>query len=223
MIVLQDVTIERGTFVLTHLSCVIPTGSYCALMGKSGAGKTTLLEAICGLNAVTAGRIIVMGQDVTQVPPAQRGIGFVPQEGALFPTMTVRENLGFALRIRKWPKGQVAARVDELADLLGIPHLLDRHPHGLSGGEAQRVALGRALAVRPQVLCLDEPISALDAATHADLCALLQLVKAQTGVTAIHVTHSVHEMRQVADICLCLEAGHLAAYASTAIDLPSLQ
>ena len=133
--------------------------------------------------------------------------------------MTVRENLGFALRIRKWTTAQVGPRVNELAAVLGISHLLDRYPHGLSGGEAQRVALGRALAARPQVLCLDEPMNALDEATHADLCALLQMLKAQTGVTAIHVTHNPHEMRQVADICLRLEADRFEQNTPTAIRL----
>jgi len=214
MIALQDVSITVGAFTLRHIALEIPTGCYCALMGRSGAGKTTLLEAICGLNSVTAGRILLMGQDVTDVPPAQRGIGFVPQDGALFPTMSVRENLSFPLRMRKWPTAQIAQRVDELAALLGIAHLLNRHTQGLSGGETKRVSLGRALAARPRLLCLDEPLSALDDTSRANLCDLLCIVKAQTGVTAIHITHSADEMQQVADMCLLLEAGGIKPLSS---------
>src|SRR5215203_3589521 len=118
-------------------------------MGRTGCGKTTLLEAICGLKPVRAGRVLLLGRDVTDLPPADRGVGYVPQDLALFPTMTVREHLGFALEVRRWDMTAAARRVEELTALLGIGHLLERKPPGLSGGEAQRVALGRALSFRP--------------------------------------------------------------------------
>src|SRR5690606_19706931 len=117
------------------------------------------LEAVCGLKSVTAGRVLLCGRDVTRLKPGERGVGFVPQDGALFPTMTVGQQLGFALTVRRWSAAAIKARVCELADVLGIEHLLHRTPQGLSGGERQRVALGRALSFRPGVLCLDEPLS----------------------------------------------------------------
>src|SRR5205085_3681962 len=133
-----------GAFAVEGLSFTTGTGEYAVLMGRTGCGKTTLLEAICGLKPVRAGRIRLLGRDVTNLPPADRGVGYVPQDLALFPTMTVREHLGFALHIRG-RHGEIPDRVAELSRLLGLGALLDRGPQGLSGGESQRVALGRAL------------------------------------------------------------------------------
>src|SRR5205085_1321628 len=135
-----------------------------------------------------SGRIVLMDRDVTNLKPAERGIGYVPQDGALFPTMTVQEHLAFALRIRHWERRRIEETVTEIAGLLGLQHLLDRKPAGLSGGEAQRVALGRALSFHPGVLLLDEPLSALDEATRAEMYELLRAVRRRTGVTALHVT-----------------------------------
>src|SRR4051812_42480304 len=168
-------------------------------MGRTGCGKTTLLEAVCGLRPVRAGRIRLGTADVTHLPPADRGIGYVPQDLALFPAHTVRGHLGFALEVRGRPRAEVDGRVAELADLLGLGGLLDRTPDGLSGGEAQRVALGRALAFRPSVLLLDEPLSALDEDTRAGMYDLLRAVQRQTGVTTLHVTHSRAEAKALAD------------------------
>ena len=162
MIELQNITIHQGEFSLKNVSLEIPTGSYVVLMGRSGSGKTTILECICGLRRVNSGRIVLAENDVTSLQPGDRGIGFVPQDGALFPTMTVRKNISFAMDLRKWPQDRIVERVNELAQWLGITHLLDRRPLKLSGGETQRVAVGRALAVSPSTLCLDEPLSALD-------------------------------------------------------------
>jgi ABC-type sugar transport system ATPase subunit len=178
-------------------------------MGKTGCGKTTLLEAICGLRQVHAGRIVLLGRDVTQLKPAQRGVGYVPQDLALFPGHTVREHLAFALEVRRWSRAAIDARVRELAGLLGITHLLDRYPQGLSGGEAQRVALGRALAFHPPVLLLDEPLSALDEDTRSEMATLLRDVQRQTGVTTLHVTHSLTEARRLADRLFVLERAGL--------------
>lgn len=209
MIELDGVEVRAGSFRLESISVTIATGSYCVLLGKSGAGKTTLLEAICGLKAVHAGRILLFGRDVTALPPAQRGIGLVPQDGALFPTMTVRDNVAFALAIRKLDRLRIARRVEELAELLGIASLLGRRVTGLSGGEKQRVALGRALAFAPAILCLDEPMSALDDETRAEMIALLRTVRAETGVTTLHITHHLPEARALANICLVLRDGRL--------------
>jgi ABC-type sugar transport system ATPase subunit len=176
-------------------------------MGRTGSGKTTCLETLCGLRPVDAGRILLMNQDRTRARPAERGIGYVPQDGALFPFMTIRDHLAFAPRIRKWPKSVVTERVAELAEVLSIEHLLDRKPFGLSGGERQRVALGRALSFRPDILCLDEPLMALDDETRAAMRALLKSLSRQEGVTTLHVTHSLDEAQKLGTLLLKLENG----------------
>ncbi|HXG10389.1 MAG TPA: ABC transporter ATP-binding protein [Gemmataceae bacterium] len=207
MIVLENVTVRAGAFCLAGVNLTVPTGGYAALMGKTGSGKTTLLEAICGLKPVTAGRVLLLGQDVTRRKPAERGIGYVPQDRALFPTMTVEEHLAFALIIRRWDRRAIERRVGELAELLGLEKLLGRRPRGLSGGEAQRVALGRALAFHPQVLLLDEPLSALDEETREEMYGLLRSVRERTGVTTLHVTHNLHEAHRLADTVFLLKDG----------------
>src|SRR5262249_8776668 len=151
MIAVDNLSIRVGTFALERLSFTVDTRQYAVLMGKTGSGKTTLLEALCGLKPIRAGAIHLDGQDVTQLKPADRNIGYVPQDLALFQPMTVREHLAFALLIRKRPPREVAGRVEELAALLGIGYLLSRRPTGLSGGESQRVALGRALSYPPGI------------------------------------------------------------------------
>ncbi len=209
MITLQDVAVRAGAFSLKEITFAVPTGQYAFLMGKTGSGKTTLLEAICGLKRVERGRIRLMDRDVTDLKPSVRGVGYVPQDGALFPSLSVRDHLAFALAIRKWTAGAIEERVRELADMLGLQKLLSRNPRGLSGGEAQRVALGRALANHPQVLCLDEPLSALDDETRADMCQMLQTIRERTGVTVLHVTHSLQEARRLADLIFVLKEGQL--------------
>ena len=176
-------------------------------MGRTASGKTTILETVCGLKQALGGRIILDGRDITHLKPAERGIGYVPQDGALFSTMTVNENLGFALAIRKRPIAEIQTRVAELADLLGIEHLLDRIPVGLSGGERQRVALGRALAARPGILCLDEPLSSLDEDTRQEMCDLLKTVCHETGVSTLHITHSMLEAQDLAHHLFRIENG----------------
>ena len=199
MIEVERVTISAGDFRISDVSFTVPTGTYGVLMGRTGSGKTTLLEAVCGLKSVTSGNIRLGGRNVTTLYPAERGIGYVPQDGALFQTMTVRAHLEFALRIRKWKRDQTRQRVDQLAELVGVRHLLGRKPQGLSGGESQRVALGRALAFHPKYLCLDEPLSALDEESRESMCQLLKRVQRETGVTALHVTHNRQEAARLAD------------------------
>jgi ABC-type sugar transport system ATPase subunit len=206
VIAVEGLRVRVGTFRLEGISIEVPTGGYCVLMGKTGSGKTTLLEAICGLRGVESGRVRLDGREVTALPPAARGIGYVPQDRALFGTMTVRENLAFALKIRGEPSD---GSVRELASMLSIEALLDRKPKGLSGGEAQRVALGRALAARPTVLCLDEPLTALDDDTRDEMIGLLQSVRKRTGVTTLHVTHSREEARRLADKIFLLGEGRM--------------
>jgi ABC-type sugar transport system ATPase subunit len=209
MIELDDVTLRSGSFVLANVSAVVPSGSYSVLMGETGRGKTTILEAICGLRSVAGGRILLDGVDVTRWKPAARNIGYVPQDLALFPTMTVREHLEFALRLRRAGSATIRARVDELAEVLGIGPLLPRRIKGLSGGEAQRVGLGRALSFRPRFLLLDEPLNALDEATRDRLCELLRTVHRAGELTTLHITHSRVEAARTADRLLVLADGRL--------------
>ena len=174
-------------------------------MGPSGCGKTSILEAICGLRPIASGRICIGDRDVTALRPAERLVAYVPQDRALFPGHLVREQLAFSLIVKKYKQDAIAQRVRELADMLDITALLDRMPDDLSGGEAQRVALGRALAAKPQVLCLDEPLSALDADLHHEMCRLLQTVHEQTAVTVCHVTHNRSEAKGLASMILQMQ------------------
>jgi ABC-type sugar transport system ATPase subunit len=210
MIELKEVAIKTGAFELAGVSFAVPAGAYCVLMGRTGCGKTTILEAIGGLRPVLAGRIQIGDRDVTHLRPGDRGIGYMPQDLALFPTLTVREHLEFALRLRHATAALLRERVEEMSALLGIGKLLDRRPQGLSGGEAQRVALGRALSFHPPVLLLDEPMSALDEATRGEMYDLLKRVRAKTGVTALHVTHSLSEAKALGDEIVMLEGGKLS-------------
>lgn len=209
MIELHDITIRSGPFSLTNVGLSIPEGTYAVLMGGTGQGKTTILEAICGLRSVTRGRVILNGDDMTRWKPGDRGVGYVPQDLALFPMMTVRGHLEFALRVRHCSRGLIRERVAELAHVLGIEPLLGRRVTNLSGGEAQRVALGRALSFRPRVLLLDEPLNALDEATRDRLCDLLRSIQKQSGLTTLHITHSRAEARALAEKLFVLESGQL--------------
>ena len=209
MIRFDTLSWHAGAFRLDGISFTVPAGRYAVLMGQTGCGKTTLLEILCGLRQPANGRVFIGGRDVTGLPPGERGIGYVPQDGAMFPTMTVREQIGFALAIRRRSGAEIAARVKELADQLGVAHLLDRLPQHLSGGERQRVALGRALAAKPSVMLLDEPLSALDEELRDDLAALLKRVQRELGLTALHITHSRHEAAQLADVMFRLESGRV--------------
>lgn len=209
MIQLKDISITAGDFQLSKINFTIPTGKYGVLMGRTGSGKTTVLEAIAGLSTVTAGQIILGDTDVTHLRPSQRNLGYVPQDGALFDTMSVKEHLSFALTIRKIAKKEVERRVEELANLLEITDLLQRSPVKLSGGERQRVALGRALSFQPTTLLLDEPLSALDEATHDQICGLLSTIQQHTGVTVLHITHSMSEANRLADCLFRIEKGQV--------------
>lgn len=223
MISVQNLSVQVGSFRLERISFEIATGTYGMLMGKTGSGKTTLLEALAGLQRIADGRVYLDGRDVTRLRPAQRNIGYVPQDGALFSTMTVREHLAFALTIRRVAQPEIDQRVDELAELLEIKPLLSRYPQGLSGGEQQRVAIGRALSFRPAILVLDEPLSALDDDTRRQLYSLLKHVQQQTRVTTLHVTHHWQDVEHLADELLRLDQGRVVRQAvpRAAAKLPS--
>jgi ABC-type sugar transport system ATPase subunit len=213
MIELKNITIRVGQLLLENLSFRVETGQYAVVMGKTGIGKTTILESICGLRSVQSGSILINQVDVTNWSPADRHVGYSPQDLALFPTMTVRQHLEFALKVRRRPASEIAARVQELARLLDIQPLLNRNVKGLSGGEAQRVALGRALSFGPSVLLLDEPLSALDADTRQSTQELLKNLNKLTGVSVLHVTHNQEEAEMLGDRVIRLvkapDTGHV--------------
>jgi len=211
MIELVDISIQAGAFSLSGVSLAVGDGEYGVLMGRTGVGKTCLLEVLAGLRRPVSGRVRLAGRDVTELPPGARGVGYVPQDGALFPAMGVGDQLAFPLRLRKWSRPDQEQRVLELAGWLGIGHLLERQPRGLSGGERQRVALGRALAFRPAVLILDEPLVGLDEETRSELISLLQRAREEGSATALHVTHSREEAALLADRAFRLVDGRIGA------------
>jgi len=194
---------------LEDVSLDVPDGSLTALLGPSGSGKSTLLRVIAGLEAPDSGRVIIDGEDATPLPAQRRGIGFVFQHYAAFKHMTVRENVAFGLRIRKRPKAQVDAKVDELLDIVGLSGHHKRYPSQLSGGQRQRMALARALAIEPRVLLLDEPFGALDAKVRADLRAWLRRLHDEVHVTTVLVTHDQEEAMEVADRIAVINEGRL--------------
>ncbi len=205
MITVKNLTIRLGNFVLESVNLIVPRSGYAVLMGKTGCGKTTLLECICGLKRAQSGSIFFGDHEVTRLRPAERGVGYVPQDGALFNTMTVRDQLAFGPRVRGWHKRDALDRAGELADELGIDHLMDRRTKGLSGGELQRIALGRALSCRPQVLCLDEPLSALDDETREEICELIMRLRCNHPFTALHITHSRAEAERLGDLVFIID------------------
>ena len=209
MIELKGIAIRVPGFELRDIAFAVERGAYATLMGPTGCGKTSILEVICGTRKPQAGRVLINGEDVTKRKPGERGIGYVPQDGALFPTMTVRDQIAFTMGLRRWGKKSQQDRIDALAGLLHIGHLLKRKPQGLSGGEKQRVALGRALAFYPRVLLLDEPLSALDEATRVQMIGLLKQVREHEGITTLHVTHRSSEAQVLAGQTLRLHDGRV--------------
>jgi sulfate/thiosulfate transport system ATP-binding protein len=208
MISIDAVTKRFGDHVaLDDVALDVPEGSLTALLGPSGSGKSTLLRVIAGLEAPDAGRVLIDGHDATVLPVQRRGIGFVFQHYAAFKHMTVRENVAFGLRIRRRPKAEVAAKVDELLDIVGLSGYQARYPSQLSGGQRQRMALARALAIEPRVLLLDEPFGALDAKVRAELRAWLRRLHDEVHVTTVLVTHDQDEAMEVADRLVVLNEG----------------
>jgi sulfate transport system ATP-binding protein len=200
MISVTGVTKRFGDYVaLDDVSLEVPDGSLTALLGPSGSGKSTLLRIIGGLESPDVGSVVIHGEDQTAVPPQRRGIGFVFQHYAAFKHLTVRDNVAFGLIVRKRPKAEVAAKVDELLEIVGLAGYQRRYPSQLSGGQRQRMALARALAVEPKVLLLDEPFGALDAKVRADLREWLRKLHDEVHVTTLLVTHDQEEAMSIAD------------------------
>ena len=210
MITVSGVSKRFGDFqALDDVSLTIPDGSLTALLGPSGSGKSTLLRIIAGLEVPDSGTIELGGADQTGVPTQQRGIGFVFQHYAAFKHMTVRDNVAFGLTIRKRPKAEIAAKVDELLGIVGLAGYQERFPSQLSGGQRQRMALARALAVEPQVLLLDEPFGALDANVRAELRAWLRRLHDEVHVTTVFVTHDQEEAMEITDSIAVMNHGRI--------------
>jgi sulfate transport system ATP-binding protein len=210
MITVTGARKNYGSFAaLDDVTLDIPAGTLTALLGPSGSGKSTLLRSIAGLEQLDGGRIVIGGRDVTGVAPQKRGIGFVFQHYAAFKHMTVRDNVAFGLTIRKRPKDEVARKVTDLLEIVGLDGFQHRYPAQLSGGQRQRMALARALAVDPEVLLLDEPFGALDAKVRADLRQWLRRLHDEVHVTTVLVTHDQEEALDVADRIAVLNKGRI--------------
>jgi sn-glycerol 3-phosphate transport system ATP-binding protein len=192
---------------LNAVNLRIAAGSFCVLLGPSGCGKSTTLRIIAGLDAASAGRVLIDGRDITNLPPAQRGIAMVFQNYALFPHLNVAQNIGFGLSVRGLPADEHQARLKQVAELLGLSALLQRKPSQLSGGQQQRVALGRALVAQAKVCLMDEPLSNLDAQLRQDMRRELRDLQRQLGLTVVYVTHDQAEAMSMADQVVLLNKG----------------
>mgnify|MGYP001026584453 CR=1 FL=1 len=207
---ISNVSKRFGSFVaLDDVSVSIPTGQLTALLGPSGGGKSTLLRIIAGLERADSGRVEIEGVDATNLPPQKRNVGFVFQHYAAFKHLTVRRNIAFGLEIRRRPKAEIKARVDELLALVHLEQFADRLPAQLSGGQRQRMALARALAVEPSVLLLDEPFGALDAKVRKELRDWLRRLHDEMHVTTVFVTHDQEEALEVADEIVVINEGRV--------------
>ena len=193
--------------VVKDFSLTVDQGEFVSLLGPSGCGKTTVLRMVAGFETPTSGQIEINGADVTGLKPNQRNIGMVFQSYALFPNLTVAENVAFGLKVKGTPKPERISRVQEMLDLIGLPDLGNRYPYQLSGGQQQRVALARALAPRPQVLLLDEPLSALDAKIRVSLRNEIREIQKTLGITTIFVTHDQEEALSMSDRIVVMHKG----------------
>src|SRR5690242_9394913 len=210
-IVLDNVSkvFSGGVVAVDGVSLEIASGEFLVLVGPSGCGKSTLLRMIAGLEEATDGTISIGGEDVTDLPPRSRDIAMVFQSYALYPHMTVRQNLGYGLKARRTPKDEIGTRVGDVADLLGLGDLLDRRPAQLSGGQRQRVAMGRAIVRQPQAFLLDEPLSNLDAKLRVGMRASLAQLHQRLGVTTVYVTHDQTEAMTLGQRVAVMRDGHI--------------
>jgi molybdate/tungstate transport system ATP-binding protein len=207
MIRIENLNIRLGEFNLRDINLHIDEGEYFVLLGPTGAGKSVLLECIAGIYKQDSGSMLIGGQDVTHLNPEERNLGYVPQDYALFPNMTVRHNLSYGLKARKWNHSDMQEKVDAMMKRLGITHLQNRLPLFLSGGEKQRVALGRALITQPGLLLLDEPLSALDENLRSQLAEDLLKIQRDSNRTFLHVCHSFDEASFVGDRIAIMRQG----------------
>jgi multiple sugar transport system ATP-binding protein len=199
----------QGTVAVDDVNLEIRDGEFMVLVGPSGCGKSTLMRMISGIEDVTSGTIAIGDRDVTTVDPRQRDVAMVFQNYALYPHMSVRQNIAFGLKLRRTPKGEIARHVDEVAETLGLTELLDRKPGQLSGGQRQRVAMGRAIAREPQAFLMDEPLSNLDAKLRVSMRAQLSRLHARLRTTTVYVTHDQVEAMTLGDRVAVLRGGRL--------------
>ena len=198
-VVLESVRKNFGSLeVMKGIDLTVEPGEFCVFVGPSGCGKSTLLRIISGLETTTSGQVFIDGKDVTDAEPSERGIAMVFQSYALYPHLTVAENIGFGLSLARRPKAEIAERVKQTADILQLSHLLERKPRALSGGQRQRVAIGRAIIRNPKVFLFDEPLSNLDASLRSQMRIELTELHAKLGATMIYVTHDQVEAMTMA-------------------------
>ena len=210
LIELENVAKSWGDATALHaVNLRIEPGSFCVLLGPSGCGKSTTLRMIAGLDIPTSGSVRIDGRDVTHLPPAERGIAMVFQNYALFPHLSVADNIQFGLRVRKLGKAEREQRLEQTAELLGLTALLERRPGQLSGGQQQRVALGRALVAQARVCLMDEPLSNLDAQLRQEMRAELRELQQRLGLTVVYVTHDQAEAMSMADQVVLLNKGRV--------------
>jgi putative spermidine/putrescine transport system ATP-binding protein len=195
--------------VVNDFNLQVASGEFVSFLGPSGCGKTTTLRMIAGFETPTAGTILVNGENITNKPANQRNVGMVFQSYGLFPNLTALDNIGFGLKIRKRPRAQIEKKARELLDLIHLPDKGGSYPYQLSGGQQQRVALARALAIEPQVLLLDEPLSALDAKIRVELRAEIRSIQKKLGITAIYVTHDQEEALSLSDRVVVMNQGRI--------------
>ncbi|RDU95239.1 ABC transporter ATP-binding protein [Trinickia dinghuensis] len=208
---LQAVTKQfNASYAVDHVDLRVPDGKLVCFLGPSGCGKTTLLRMIAGLETPTSGRVMFAGRDITHLPANRRDFGMVFQSLALFPHMTVAQNIAYPLRLRKIDKTAQARRIAELLDLIQLPHMANRPVTQLSGGQRQRVAIARAIASSPKLLLLDEPLSALDAKLREAMQVEIRLLQQRLGITTIMVTHDQREAMTMADEIVVMERGRIA-------------
>ena len=205
---ISGVTKQFGeTVVVDNFNLDIEKGEFVSFLGPSGCGKTTTLRMVAGFETPTSGKILLDGADITDKAPNQRNVGMIFQSYALFPNMTVAQNIGFGLRVRREPDAVVKQRVEEMISLINLEKHANKYPYQLSGGQQQRVSLARALAIHPQVLWLDEPLSALDAKIRISLRAEIRAIQKKLGITAIFVTHDQEEALSISDRIVVMNAG----------------
>lgn len=209
MIEIKNLSINLGKFCLSNINLAISDKEYFVILGPTGAGKTVLIECIAGLHRINKGEIWIDGNNVTNLTPEERRVGYVPQDYVLFPFLNVVDNIAFGLRQAKYSPTEIRKRVETLSSLLGISDLLNRDTRYLSGGEKQRVALARALALSPKILLLDEPLSNLDLQTAKYLRTELRRIHQELGVTTLHITHNQTEAEEIADRIGILNMGRL--------------
>ena len=207
MLRLEDIRVRLGDFRLRGISLHIRPGEYRVLLGSTGTGKTVLLETIAGLHHPGKGRILLKGRDITRLPPERRHLGVVYQDYALFPHLSVYDNVSFGLRIKGTGAREIRNAVEEITGFLDIGHILDRTPRHLSGGERQRAALARALVLKPHMLLLDEPLSAVDRLTRDRLRIELKRIHRELGITILHITHDLSEAFLLADRLAVMKEG----------------